>query len=258
LLSHTDKPLVIFVHGDNKTFRQAVVSGLDIQELYNVSVVVFAWPSRQKQIMGSRNFQNSKKNVVQSDLHFHKLFQFISEFSEKHSYVRQKIRFSLFLHSLGNMFMKQIVENKQLPTCELFDNVVLNSAAVPQKHHKQWIEQLQIQKRIYITANYQDFNLKGARIFTSAGKQLGERYEHPLAENAEYVNFTKAIGFRFPTYDTHTFFLGNIPAKSQIIRSFYHQVFRGESPNLNDQQSFSLKKDGRGYNIHFKTKQKKT
>jgi hypothetical protein len=97
--------------------------------------------------------------------------------------------------------------------------VVVN-AAVNQKNHNLWAEQLIFQKRLCITCSRQDFNLKGVRILTKDGKQLGEKIKEPLATNAQYVNFSKAAGFRFPTGTTHIYFIGEVPDKSINVKSF--------------------------------------
>jgi len=159
----------------------------------------------------------------------------------------------MFLHSLGNYYLENLViQTKSLcgPPA-VFDNLVLNAAAVNQEQHNEWVEKLNFQHRIYITSNVSDFNLKGARIFTKDGKQLGEKIKPPLAETAIYVNFTKAVGFRFPTGTTHTYFIGEVPDKSMNIRQFYKDIMHGLEPDLQDAQMFKTRSDGLGHDIIF-------
>jgi hypothetical protein len=125
----------------------------------------------------------------------------------------------------------------------------MNAAAVNQDFHNKWVEKLNFQQHIYITSNKQDFNLKGVRIFTKDGKQLGEKVKHPLAQNAVYINFTKAVGFRFPTGTTHTYFIGKVPEKSLNIRNFFSTILHGNSIDLNNTHHFEKRKDNLGYNI---------
>ncbi|MBS4014424.1 MAG: hypothetical protein KGZ97_11835 [Bacteroidetes bacterium] len=120
-----------------------------------------------------------------------------------------------------------------------------------QYNHKEWLEKIKCNNQIYVISNRHDFNLKGARIFTLAGKQLGEVLHKPLAPNANYINFSRSVGLRFPSYLSHTFFIGKIPQQSENIRKFYHDLMHGKSPDFDNEKSFVIRKDGLGYDIIF-------
>ncbi len=244
---------LLFVHGDSKTYEQSVMRGFDIQHLHQVNVIVFSWPSKDPTINGLKNFKKSKENVKKSIHHFTKLLQCLDSTKQKHKTFKGKANFSMFVHSLGNSYLEYLFKystNKHKFGL-LFDNVIINSAAVNQEKHKEWVEKMNFQKRIYITSNRQDFNLKGSRIFTSDGKLLGEKVETPIADNANYVQFTKAVGFRFPTGTTHTFFIGEVPEESKTIRNFYYTILHGVEIDLSNEHKFIKRKDGIGYDIIF-------
>jgi hypothetical protein len=244
---------LLFVHGDSKTFRQAVMRGFDIQELYNINVIVFSWPSKDPEISGIKNFKNSRQNVISSNGHFNSVICLMRSFRELNPAFHSGARLSMFIHSLGNYYLENLVKQTK-SLCgppAIFDNLVLNAAAVNQENHHAWVEQLHFQERIYITSNVSDFNLKGARIFTKDGKQLGEKIKPPLTETAIYVNFTKAVGFRFPTGTTHTYFIGEVPDKSTNIRFFYKDILHGLEPDLQDANMFKVRSDGLGHDIIF-------
>lgn len=248
-----NKDWLLFVHGDAKTFRQAVMSGFDIQALYDVNVIVFSWPAKDPEITGIKNFKNSRQNVIKSIGHFSSLICLMRTFRHVNPDFQSGARLSIFFHSLGNFYLENLVKlSKSLcgPPV-VFDNLIMNAAAVNQEHHDEWVEQLHFQDRIYITSNVDDFNLKGARIFTKDGKQLGEKIKPPLSETSIYINFTKAIGFRFPTWTTHTYFIGKIPDLSTNIRMFYKDILHGLEPDLHNARMFKTRSDGLGYNIIF-------
>lgn len=48
---------LLFIHGDSKTYEQAVMRGFDIQYLHNVNVIVFSWPSKNPDINGLKKLQ---------------------------------------------------------------------------------------------------------------------------------------------------------------------------------------------------------
>ena len=244
---------LLFVHGDSKTFEQAVERGLKIQNLHNVRVIVFSWSSKDPEINGLRNLYTSQDNVVKSISHFNSIICSIKKLREEHQGFWEEHKLSLFLHSLGNYYLQKMVELDWLPIepSPVFENIIINAAAVNQRNHKEWVEKLRCASNIFIISNRHDVNLKGARIFTPAGRQLGEDVMLPLANNAIYINFSRSVGFRFPTFDTHTYFINSIPLKSENIRYFYTEIFNGIVPDFNDLSRFSKRRDGLGFDIIF-------
>ena len=247
----TNNNWLLFVHGDSKTFDQAIMRGYDIQYYHNVNVIVFSWPTKDSELNGMKNFKNSKKNALATVSHFGELMKFMGEFRDNCHYFRDGGKLSVFFHSLGNSLIENLVikDSSNNDKSIIFDNVILNSAAVNQRNHKQWVEKLSFQNRLYITSNKSDFNLKGVRIFTKDGKQLGEIVKQPIAENAFYLNFSDAIGFRTPTGTTHTFFIGEVPEENGTIKNLYYNLFHGNKINLLDTITFEERRDGVGYNI---------
>ena len=128
----------------------------------------------------------------------------------------------------------------------LFDNVIINAAAVEQKNHTKWVEQLQFQKNIFINSNRRDFNLNGLRISTKHGKQLGQKVTHPFASNAVYFDFTKSVGFRIPTGPSHTYFIGKIPERNKNICLIYSEMLHGHMPDLADETRFTKRRKSSG------------
>lgn len=248
-----DDDWLLFVHGDSKTFEQAVMRGYDIQHLHNINVIVYSWPTKDPEYNGIKNFKNSKQNVILSMDHFETLLKYIAQFRTSNPSFSDNAKLSLFIHSLGNAYLENMVKQKRASKHHevLFDNLIINAAAVNQEGHKDWVEQLNFQNNIYITNNRQDFNLKGVRIFTKDGKQLGEVIEAPAAINADYIQFTEAVGFRTPTGTTHTYFIGEVANESNNIKQFYKELFHGEKIDLSDINRFIKREDGIGYDIIF-------
>jgi len=241
---------LLFVHGDSKTFEQAVMRGYAIQGYHNVNVIVFSWPAKDYELNGIKNFNNSRKNVIASGNQFAELIRFMGSFKENNQAFNNGNNLSVFFHSLGNLFIKnQAFKENNNEYNLIFDNLIINSAAVNQKNHKLWVEKLSFQNRIYITSNKSDVNLKGVRIFTKDGKQLGEKVKQPIAENAYYLNFSDAVGLRMPTGTTHTYFIGEVHEENRTIKSIYYNLFHGNIIDLSDTDTFKKRKDGVGYNI---------
>ncbi len=251
-ISSINNDWLIFVHGDSKTFEQSVMRGFDIQYYHDVNVIIFSWPTKDSELNGIKNFKNSKVNAITSANHFNELMKFSSLLKESNPEFKNGHSFSIFFHSLGNSLIKNYALDGSLKNGAkpVFDNLILNAAAVNQQNHKQWVEKLLCQDRIYITSNKSDFNLKGVRIFTKDGKQLGEKIKNPVAENAIYLNFSKAVGFRTPTGTTHTFFIGEVPEENNTIKNIYYDLFHGNEIDLSNTSTFNKRKDGIGYDIN--------
>jgi hypothetical protein len=115
-------------------------------------------------------------------VNFIKAMRNFSDIHEKH-YPAASV--SLIFHSMGNHIIRNISQSElisYLPQ-HLFSNIILNAAAVRQHNHAKWLEKLNIQKRIYITINDEDFTLHGAMILRLS-KQLGLGYKDGMATNA--------------------------------------------------------------------------
>ena len=252
LFSEPGQDWLLLIHGDSKAPVDAAVRGLEIQNTHDVKVLTFSWPSKMDTRDGLKNFSNSKGNVEAGLPHLRELLLLLQKYKHSHIWPEGN-RLSLLLHSLGNYYLELGVKEEILEGLDtnLFNNIVINAAAIEQEGHAQWLERLNISKRIYITLNKGDFNLRGARLFTSAGTQLGAIVEPPLANNTTYIHFTDAVGFKLPTWLSHTYFVGKIPAESANIRQFYRTLFHGEEADLSNDALFQRREDGMGYDIRY-------
>ena len=130
-----------------------------------------------------------------------------------------------------------MVQNKLLNYIPegLFSNFILNAAAVNQYQHQKWLEKLNIQERIYVTINNDDFTLHGAMILR-ASKQLGLGYRGSTAMNAHYVNFSDVATRE------HNLFLGKSATEKNnpYIYLFYKQAFHGSAVSFNENTGFQI------------------
>jgi hypothetical protein len=243
--------LLLFVHGHYKSFTDAAISGLRIQNLYNVKVLAYSWPSMMNRSPGAKNYLYSKGNVEAGTAAFRDLLELIRDFKVIQNFSGREVKINLCLHSLGNYFLERMVEDSLLYGLpeDLFENIIINAAAVEHEGHSKWVDKLNIQKRIYITINEKDFNLAGVRSFTDSGVQLGRHPELPHSDKAVYVDFTDAVGFRLPTGATHNYFTGKMALKNRKIHQFFEDLFHGRPVNLKDNSVFREKENGMGYMI---------
>ncbi|PLX11604.1 MAG: hypothetical protein C0598_07845 [Marinilabiliales bacterium] len=241
---------LLFVHGDGKTFIRAAARGLDIQNYYKVNVIVFAWPSRLPEGGMTAHFNASIVNSGKSTAHLIQVYDSLKVFRENHPECFSSSNLSAMYHSLGNRVLKLAADsiNEHFGDDYIFDNQILNAAAVNQEGHKDWVEKINVQKRIFNNSNVFDINLNGLRIISPLNYLLGERLFTPLSDSIMYFNFTETIGFRLPPGKSHTYFLG-IADKFNGVKRYYSEIFHGLMPDTTDKSYLLKRKDGFGYNV---------
>jgi len=245
---------LVFVHGDSKTLLDAVKRAEEIKDLHHVNVLVYSWPSKDPELSPIANFKKSYNNVEHGTAYFKDFLVQLNELKIVGNNPLSAEKMTLFLHSLGNYFMKQLVaENLQVSLDEsLFNNLILNAAAVEEKDHHLWVEQLNFSVRTYINSNDDDISLTGLRMLTSLGLQLGEKPKEPFAKNAIYVNFTDAVGFPGSMGPSHSYYFSTITEKSKNIKEYYTSIFHGEAAQLENTKLFAqIPPNQQSYTIKF-------
>ncbi len=244
---------VLYVHGYGRTFEEAAQRGLLLQDTYNVNLIVFSWPTFSNQKEGTKNINKSYNSIEKSTKTFINLLKEIQHYKNQNNWPKNDKNLSLFLHSMGNYFIKYSLENNLFKEIDhdLFDNLILNAPAVNQIKHAEWLDKLNIQKHVFVHSNTHDFILKGLRIFTKNGKQLGEKVELPVSANANYINFTKSIGMTMPHYISHNYFVGKSVKESKNIKNYFYDLIHGNPVDLKNTKTFTERKDGLGYDIIY-------
>lgn len=220
--------ILLFTHGHGKSLRQVLTRSHQIKQKYGISLVVFDWPSLNS------NFNLSLARVRRCGHNFYNLLLQLEQYRQSEMNTGQNL--SMILHSLGNYFLTHMVVNgnNQYMRAKIFDNIIMNAAAIRSKEHGGVISQLQIQDRIYVVFNKRDFVLRGAHLLTS-GRMLGNSVMKPLASNAIYVDFSGVAGTE------HTYFAGYHDFEYEIpaVNAFFHGAFHGKDVDLSDRSMFS-------------------
>jgi hypothetical protein len=221
------KDVVIFIHGFGYSFSNILGVSFDIKNFYDLNVISFSWASNNQGGKERDNFDIAKNNIDKSISSFRNFILLYHSYKDKNL---KDVKTTLFLHSLGNYFMQKLIEDTMYLHFEnnLFDNVLFNAPAVNLKNHKIWLEKMNFQKRIYVTNNKNDYMLRAARYYQHA-VQLGVKAKNPLADNAIYINFTKAIGLNLSIFKGkgHNYFLGLVPKENRNVFRFYDCVLHG-------------------------------
>jgi hypothetical protein len=229
---------VVYGEGMGKEFSGAIDRATRLTRVYDVTTVMFDWPTYRPNLSGGKNY---RKAQIQSTEVSRSLCDLFTELEKmKPVFNADSLNLSLLLHSLGNRLIKEAVMNDFINTkTKLFDNIILNAACVKMRRHRKWLEKLNIQDEIYLTRNNKDRTLLLAKLagFT---EQLGRRSALRKAKNAIYLNFSPVL-----EREHNYFLLTNLLAKHPDLKTIYSDIFHGKTINFGDEKKFISQKNGR-------------
>jgi hypothetical protein len=233
-----NKDIVVYGEGMGKEFSGAIDRATRLTRVYDVTTVMFDWPTYRPNLSGGKNY---RKAQIQSTEVSRSLCDLFTELEKmKPVFNADSLNLSLLLHSLGNRLIKEAVMNDFINTkTKLFDNIILNAACVKMRRHRKWLEKLNIQDEIYLTRNNKDRTLLLAKLagFT---EQLGRRSALRKAKNAIYLNFSPVL-----EREHNYFLLTNLLAKHPDLKTIYSDIFHGKTINFGDEKKFISQKNGR-------------
>ncbi len=233
-MSARNRDWIVYTEGFGKIFTTGMYRGMNMAAQYKVNVLYLDYPSfnTSKKMMG--NYYFALDNARQSGEDFAPVFDTIKQYRETGKMGTGHL--TLFFHSMGNNMIREMVRHNRIDAindAKWVDNIVLNSACVPQKDHAQWVAQLRFAERIYINYNPKDATLSGAN-FMSLKKQLGQRQFSHQSPNAIYVNFN---GLCNRNHSNFLQLLDHRPAAPAAL-AYYNVLFHGECVTLEDGRCF--------------------
>lgn len=233
-----NKDIVVYGEGMGKVFPGNVDRATRLTRIYNVTTLMFDWPTYRPNLSGGRNYKLARIQSTEVAESFCKLFNELEKL--KPNIKADSLNLSLLLHSLGNRLIKEGVTNNFIEVkTKLFDNIVLNAACVKKFGHKNWLEKLNIQNEIYLTRNNKDRTLNLARL-AACTEQLGRHWGFGKAHNAIYLNFSPVL-----EREHNYFLLISVLIKHPDIKAIYADIFHGKSINFSDEKKFINQRNGR-------------
>jgi len=235
----TDKSndVVLYGEGMGKDFPSDVDRATRLARVYNVTTLMFDWPTYRPNLTGGKNY---KKARVQSTRVSNALCDVFSQLEEIKSEIKSdSSNLTLFLHSLGNRLLKEAVTNGFIKTkTKLFDDIVLNAPCVKMRGHRKWLEKLNVQDKIYLTRNNKDRTLLLAKLagFT---EQLGRGAGMIKAKNAIYLNFSPVL-----EREHNYFLMTNVLARHPDLKSIYSDIFHGKNIDFSNEKKFINQRNG--------------
>lgn len=225
---------VVYADGFGKIFTSGVDRGMRMAAQHRLNVLYFDYPSynSSKKIPGNYRFALSNARCACND--FVPVLDSVLQLRQAGE--MGSGRLTLFFHSMGNNILREIVRKGRLPEISnsvWVDNLILNAPCVPQRHHKQWLDQIHFAQHIYVHYNPKDHVLAGAHLI-SLTRQLGEKLHRPLSSRAMYINFNTIAG------KNHSNFLVLLqhPVPPQAALDYYYVLLHGNAVEISDTTFF--------------------
>lgn len=250
------KDLLFFVHGFNNSFGDVLERCQGLAAAFDMEVVAFTWPANGGGVKGATDYLDDKRDALASVVAFDRVLakardmlaaaredylkmlnaEAVSRFPDSAERQREFIakkaeqqcpfRVSLLLHSMGNYLFERTLKSSALRGSQLlFDNIVMAAADVNSPGHAQWVDQIQVRNRLYITINEDDYALQASRI-KGGTEQLARLGHYPYdlnARRAVYVDFTRAA----QVGTSHAYFEG-AALKNDRVRKFFELALHGQ------------------------------
>ena len=238
--------IVCYVEGMGKNFPIALERAFSLSVQHGVTVIMMDYPSINFTYGVYKNFHYARESSFRTAPFLVKLLQEIqaNKAAEKEW---TKVNWTLFHHSMGNIMLKRILEERRDNVLKprLFDQLVLNAACVNQDGHAAWLDKSQLANKTFVHYNKDDKQLYGAKLLIGKN-QLGARPSAPLAVNSQYVDFNPLVG------NVHSNFI-DIPMRPSINPhswSYYYKLFNGITIDFSDSTQFG--KGWKGIGVYLK------
>ena len=210
-----------FIHGNNQTIDKNLEKCRKLQMIHNVNVLAFSWPSWAS-IFSAAMLKAAGREIVHSGglskVNPYFLFGKSAIKSKQAAYATavehalnsppallktlqmvnehfaaplrdHGLTLNLIVHSLGNRVLQYMSGLDGIPA--MFDNAILHQADVDSASHADWVSQLTLSRRLYITHNDRDSVLHISDLFGNNPKRLGHKVKGARAPNVTaYIDYS--------------------------------------------------------------------
>ncbi len=217
------KNCVFFVHGFNQSFKKNIEKALKLEKKHGVEVIVFSWPSNPGGLK-TEEYRYAKRTARASngalDSTLEKVGRYLKEPFNRDALESCDVKFTFMTYSLGNyLFQNYVTDSMYENETSVFDNVILCQADVDNEGHAQWVDKIEVGKRVYITINENDWVLKWSDVNFQKDR---------LGRTARDLNSTKAVYFDFTdgknVEKTHGLFYEDT---NTVVKDFFTVVLNG-------------------------------
>lgn len=211
------RPWLLFLHGNNQTLEKNLIKARKIQDLYQVNLVIYSWPSKsfdddvEKYLIAAgvvalfpggwmltkhlakkglkrkiKQYKNARTNAKLTAQHFIKALSFLNQ--QLIAPLQDRgIAFNMITHSLGHKVLKDAITKD--PSCfkgTVFNNCTLHQADEAYPNHPAWATKLPVASTENVTITNND---KDIVLFLSGLLNNGGNISKPLTRLGNRKNF---------------------------------------------------------------------
>lgn len=224
------KSCVFYIHGFNKSFVETLEQAAAIENLYDVDVIPFSWPSLPEAVEIKEAYLKVRAVAEASSTELDALLQWCEKVGSLPGDQQRSV--NLLAHSEGNYLLQKYLESSAFQAGETrgLTNVVLSQADVESENHQAWVAKLEADgPAVYVTINRHDKKLHEVEEEGHQPKRLGNSAPSDVQTGITYVDFTE--GEHVNTEHT----LWQKAIANDAVKSFFAAVLNGKRfPDLAD------------------------
>ncbi len=191
----------------------------DLQERYNVAVVIFSWPSQPGGVIPE--YLQARAIARDSVIALDRVFELMGRYVRESADELCNFSINLLVHSLGNYLFEHFIRDPVFGgETRMFDNIVLNAPDVDANTHTVWVDKLRFSRRVYVTINEADIILGASDLINP--DRLGNTARNLTSKRAVYLDFTDGQGVR----KRHQHFLSTAEANDAVME-FFQRALHG-------------------------------
>lgn len=253
-----DKPVLVYLHGNNTTPAKCFLRARQLEAQYDVSVIAYSWTSegflpngedqggmdptrmdtdddedaltnvktrddlRQGWIARkARRYGQAKKNAQESKDSLARFLRLVAAARLR----KQSRKVSFVAHSLGCHFLQHTINEQDAEaSLSAMHNVILSAACTAAAKHTAWLSQIHPLLKVYITYTRADAVLFGASVVDSELK-LGTAWgdEYLTGPKYRYIDFENA---KKMSLHAHRYFVAEDDKKlSKEAKELFRRIF---------------------------------
>jgi hypothetical protein len=226
--NNPEKNIVFYVHGRGKYPERVRSYVPHFEESYNIKVIGFIWKA------WNHWYKRPYHSAIKTAPRLLKCLNEFQKFKLKNIELFAGKHVTFLVHSMGNVIMKEILQNYDMSNLrnDLFDQVILNAADVPRKNHKDWLKNLHLSPKIFITINNDDPVLASSALSdfsNEGGRRLGAKVKDPFVPARDAITQVSYLDIDNLSYIGHRHF-ADVIGKDKVrkIEKLFNYLFNNE------------------------------
>jgi esterase/lipase superfamily enzyme len=219
-----NKPVLIYLHGrakdigePQKSIEKKIYAAL---HHYELTVIGFTWDADD----GGYDESRAISSVPDLQIFLEALKEYLLRPANA-----ELAKPSIIAHSMGNLLLAELAKDGLLANNQLgqvFNNVVLNAAAVKSKRHHLWLGRIAPAGKVYVMINPHDTVLMFAGLLFKPD-MLGKELRAPGAASA-HISYLDLSALDV----NHRYFIPAAQNGEPHLRTFFAAALTGKAPDL--------------------------